>query len=99
MAVTSDNKFIVSGSQDKTIKVFDFHTKQEVYHFQNAHESKSIFIGLLIPCYLVEVSSVAVTSDNRFIVSGSRDNSIKIFDLHAKQEVHHIQNAHKSKFL
>ncbi len=43
MTVSPDSKYIVSGSADQSIKVFDLDTKQQVYHFVNAHESKFIF--------------------------------------------------------
>jgi len=80
VALTSNNRYIISGSRDKSIKVFDLDTKQEVHDFANAHKHW--------------ITSLAVTSNNGFIVSGSVDKSIKVFDLHAKQEVHHFQDAH-----
>lgn len=80
VVVTTDNKFIVSGSADRSIKVYDLQKQTHVHHFQNAHED--------------QITSVAVTSDNRFIVSASADKSIKVFDFQTKQEVHHFQNAH-----
>lgn len=81
MKITSDNKLIISGSQDNSIKVFDFDTKREVHHFQNAHQRS--------------ITSVAITADNRFIISGSHDKSLKVFDLQTKQEVHYFKNAHQ----
>jgi len=57
--------------------------KEAHHHFQNVHQSS--------------IHSIAVTSDNRFIVSGSKDKSLKIFDLHTKQEVHHFQDIHQSR--
>jgi len=44
---------------------------------------------------LGSITSVAVTSDNRYVISGSEDKSIKVFDLQTKQQVHHFENAHK----
>jgi len=44
--------------------------------------------------HLDGVTSVAVTSDNRYVISGSWDKSIKVFDLQTKQQVHHFENAH-----
>ena len=76
-------RFVISGSRDKSIKVFDLHTKQQVHHFQNAHDWF--------------VKSLAVTSDSRFIVSGSEDQSIKIFDLLAKHQLQHLPKAHDRK--
>lgn len=42
VVVTSDNKYLISGSSDRSIKVFDLNTKQEIYHFKNAHKGKSL---------------------------------------------------------
>jgi len=44
VAVTSDRKYIISGSEDKSIKVFDLLTKQQVRHFENAHHGMEIYI-------------------------------------------------------
>jgi len=96
VALTPDNKYIVSASYDKSIKVFDLQTKQLVHHFRNAHEGNDILFQSLINDLAV-IPSVAVTPDNRYLVSGSSDGSIKVFDLHTKQQVRHFQNAHESK--
>ena len=40
------------------------------------------------------VQSVALSINNRFIVSGSIDCSIKVFDLYAKQQLLHFEKAH-----
>jgi len=55
---------------------------RELADFQNSH-------------YLGEIESVAVTSDSKFLISGSQDRSIKVFDLDTKKQVHHFQNAHE----
>lgn len=86
VAVTSDDQFLISASRDKSIKVFDIHTKQEVHHFQNAHKGKIVSIKILSNC-LDWITSVAVTSDNKYIVSGSFDKSLKVFDFQTKQEI------------
>ncbi len=74
---------MITGSQDKTMKIFDFQTKKEVHHFQNVH--------------LEEIHAVALAPNNKFIASCSKDKSIKIFDIETKQEVYHFENAHDSK--
>jgi len=58
--------------------------KEPHHHFQDAHQ------GI--------IQSVAVTSDSKFIISGSSDKSIKVFDILTKQEVHHFQDAHQNYF-
>jgi len=95
--VTSDNRFILSCSHDKSIKIFDFHTKEEVHNFRDAHESKSPSQQYIIS--LDSINTLAVTSDSKYIISGSRDGSIKVFDFETKREVHHFQEAHESKLL
>lgn len=65
VAITSDNK-IVSGSHDKTIKVWDLKTGK-LLNTLKGHSKL--------------VKSVAITSDNSKIVSGSFDNTIKVWEL------------------
>src|SRR5688500_9757263 len=36
--ITSDNKYMVSASLDKSIKIFDFQTKKQIKHYENVHE-------------------------------------------------------------
>jgi len=43
--VTPDDKFIISGSWDKTFKIFDLDTKEEVYHLKNPKDGN---LSLLI---------------------------------------------------
>ncbi len=96
VTTTSDNRFIVSCSFDKSIKIFDFHTREQVHHFQNVHESTFISQQYLI--FQDSINRLTVTPDNKYIISGSRDGSIKVFDFEARREVHHFQEAHESKF-
>ena len=59
VTITPDNKFIVSGSSNKTIKIWDILNKKGEEFKKDAHKSWII--------------SVAVTSDNKYLISGSRD--------------------------
>ena len=165
--MSSDNRFIVSGSEDNSIKVFDMQTKQQLHHFADAHQGTiilsfftffypplilfhrsstvscgverqqvhrfgvlrqvdqgvrsadqaataplcrctyqyhhSFFLSFLLSrhssSFIVAVRSVAVSSDNRFIVSGSHDKSIKVFDLQTKQQLHHFVDAHQGTII
>jgi len=38
--VTQDNKYIVSGSSDRSIKVIDFEKRETVHSFTGIHEGK-----------------------------------------------------------
>lgn len=43
--------------------------------------------------------SVAISADSRLIVSGSSDKSIKVLDMHTKQQIHHFEDAHTGNIL
>jgi WD40 repeat protein len=64
VAVTPDGKYVVSGSGDNTVRLWDLATGKEVRRF-TGHESG--------------VMSVAVTPDGRYVVSGSEDKTIRLW--------------------
>jgi len=70
--VTPDGKYIVSGSADKTIKIWDFEKGEEIRTLRG-HQK--------------HVSSVFVTPDKKHIVSGSFDKTIKIWDFKEGKEI------------
>ena len=49
---------------------------------------------MMLISLLGAINSVAVSADGRYIVSGSEDKSVKVFDMHTKEEVHHFVHAH-----
>jgi len=65
VALSSDGQFALSGSWDKTMRLWDLNTGATVRTFQG--HTKDVF-------------SVAFSGDNRQIVSGSRDKSIKLWN-------------------
>ena len=81
MSMSPDGQFVVSGSQERTIKIFDLQKKQLVHLFKFAHEDA--------------ITSITVSPNGRFIVSGSQDRSIKIFDVENKEEVYNFKEAHE----
>ncbi len=66
VAISSDGSTIVSGSDDKTIKIWDLATGTE----------KRTLTG-----HIQWVHCIAISPDGSTIVSGSYDNTIKIWDL------------------
>jgi WD40 repeat protein len=64
VTISSDNKFIVSGSSDNTIRVWERESGTQLKKIKGHNES---------------VDSVAISSDNKFIVSGSRDKTIRVW--------------------
>ena len=57
VAVTGDGKYIISGSADNTIAVWDIANKTLLHRFPEAHSGW--------------ITSVAVTGDDKYIISGS----------------------------
>ena len=47
LAVSTDNKYIVSGSDEKSLKVFDLENKKELHHLSGAHASNETFVEQL----------------------------------------------------
>jgi hypothetical protein len=72
VAVTPDGSRIVSGSDDKTIRIWDAKTFTELAQLKGHKDS---------------VQSVAVTPDGARIVSGSSDNTVRIWDAKTFKEL------------
>ena len=66
MAVTPDGRYVVSGSYDRTLRVWELATG----------ETKRTLQG-----HTREVRAVAVTPDGRYVVSGSWDKTLRVWDL------------------
>ena len=70
LAITSDNKYIISGSSDRTVRIWDLQEKKQ----------KAILRG-----HTDEIVTVVVTSDNKFIVSASNDKTLIIWNIQEKK--------------
>ena len=66
LAITSDNKYIVSGSADMTIRIWNL--------LENRQE------GILAE-HTSWVTSIAITSDNKYAISSSYDSTVRIWNL------------------
>ncbi len=65
VAISSNDKYIVSGSDDKSVRVWEL---------ENGQVFKELFGHS--DC----VSSVAISTDNNYIVSGSYDCSVLVWE-------------------
>ena len=74
VALSGDGRFAVSGSWDKTLKVWDLETGQERCTIHTGHTGT--------------IMAVALSEDGRFAVSGSWDKTLKVWDLETGQEIY-----------
>ncbi|MBW4561527.1 MAG: hypothetical protein KME32_10310 [Mojavia pulchra JT2-VF2] len=72
VALTPDGKYIISGSDDKTIKVWNWQTGEEVRTLAG-HDDY--------------VRAIVLTSDGKYIISGSHDTTIKVWNWQIGEEV------------
>ena len=61
--------YIVSGSSDLTIRIWNLLCKRQEIVFQN---------------HINIVTCIAITNDNKYIVSGSSDMTVRIWNFQAK---------------
>jgi eukaryotic-like serine/threonine-protein kinase len=67
VAFSADGKRIASGSQDKTVRVWDAHTGQQALELKGHTD---------------DVRSVVFSADGKRIASGSTDGTVKVWDAH-----------------
>jgi WD40 repeat protein len=80
VAISPDGNILVSGSADKTIKLWDL--------------NKGNLIRTL-PGHSSWVTAVAITADGKNIISGSTDKSIKIWDLNTGELIETLKDEKK----
>jgi guanine nucleotide-binding protein subunit beta-2-like 1 protein len=67
--ISNDSKFVISGSWDKTIRLWDL----------NTFKTKKILKG-----HAKDILSVAFSADSRYIISGSMDNTLKVWNVNGE---------------
>ncbi|OMJ95020.1 hypothetical protein SteCoe_1719 [Stentor coeruleus] len=66
VAISHDNKYIASGSDDKYIRIWDLQQKKQEFYFEG-HKSS--------------VQALSFTPDGKKLISGSKDSMIIVWDL------------------
>ena len=70
IAISPDSTTLVSGSADKTIRIWNLQTGEPLYTI-NQH--------------LAAVNTLAITADNQTLISGGADSTIKLWNLHTEE--------------
>lgn len=76
LEVTPDSQWLISASEDHTIKVWDIATGQEIYTLTGHTGS---------------VLTLVLTSDGKQVISGSADHTIKVWSLETGQEIYTLR--------
>ncbi|MEV4130168.1 NB-ARC domain-containing protein [Nocardia sp. NPDC049707] len=76
VAVSADGKHIVSGSRDKTVRIWDLKSGQ---------------LKRVIEDHEQEVKSLALTADGQRVVSGSFDGAVRVWNLASGRLEHTLQ--------
>ena len=70
---SSDGRQVLSGSTDKTVRLWDVATRQELHCLQGHTKT---------------VRSVAISPDGRLAVSGAYDHTVRLWDLQTARQLH-----------
>lgn len=85
--VSHDNKFMASGSDDKTIRIWDYKSKQVRYVLEG---------------HGWNITSVHFSKDDRYLISSCNNGEVKIWDLQTGKDAAHVPilgtNARDAKF-
>lgn len=73
LVISKDNQYIIAGSKENRIMIFNFVKKPESYDF-------SIFPS-------AQICDLVVTNQNKYIVLSTVDGSIRVFDFKTKTEL------------
>ena len=96
LAITSDDRYVITGSYEGSIRVFDLQKKEKIHTFDKVHKGK---IQLILFIYLNPkglVSSVVISEDRRYIASGSSDSFVYLYEMEKSSLIGTIENAHTS---
>src|SRR5262245_50825404 len=72
VAISRDNRWVVTGSSDKTVRLWDLSAKDPAAN------------PVVLRGHDDEVNAVVISPDNRWVVTGSSDKTARLWDLSAK---------------
>ena len=75
IAITSDGKYMVSGSNDKTARIWDLSTGKQIR---------------ILPVDCWKVTTISISNDNSYVTTGCNDGSVKVWELKTGKLINHI---------
>ena len=107
VAVSHDSTFIVCATE-KSIIVLQIKNEEGTYIFESIQRVHTIaqphkgflFFNIsqnLTKIFLDPITSVTISPDSKFIISGSEDKSINIFDIKTGKHFTQFTNAHEGR--
>jgi len=84
IAMSPNNKYVATGSNRGSIRVYNFKTK--LLHHEFKTNKKTI------------IKSIVFSNDSKLLISGSSDNSIRVLNVESKEEEYSILEAHKKTY-
>lgn len=84
IALTKNNKYIISGANDGCVGVWDIAGRTQ-YH---------MFSGIQYEA----IHALESTPDSKYIITGGTDRSVVILDIEKKTKVHEFAELHHSSF-
>ena len=84
VAISQDGKYVISGSYDKTINVWNLEEKRKEFSLTGHREG---------------VTCVAISQDGKYVISGSNDKTIKVWNLEEKRKEMNLLPSSKSEII
>src|SRR5438445_13495726 len=80
IAASPDSNYVVTGSRDKSAKLWELSTGREVRSFLGHDFS---------------VTSVDVSSDGKYLLTGSNDETVKLWEVETGKEIFSVNPVHE----
>jgi FOG: WD40 repeat len=89
--LSTGGRYLISGSRDYSIKIWDLLEKKCIEHLTKAHDCKRRLLALIFSGY---VQDIQIAHGNTYFVSGSWDRSIKLWDFESAKLIYAFEDAH-----